>query len=701
MKNLPLPINSEVYQRLNDIKDLRHDAGEAVRRSKEAERTANNADHRSDITNKRLTEAIKDGDQLAETQAARVNGVTGEVSDTLPDRLDDDYRYVTNGLNQIYKDIGDKALFDTVNWSADNLTGVSISLLFWLQRRMVDISLPPYNARIGDRLSEEEDQSDIINQALRDLRDQGGGAVYIPKGVLWVSKPVIMYSDTAIFGNGPTNSFIKARSDANIPSEQGLVQTADFQKDRGVWDYYEPYPVGLHMGIGIANICIDGNKANVLASTGNGICVYGGRWTFHSLSVINTVEHGIWTECGRPDRGSMAGDDFDHYLNMHESTAEQIMISGAGKHGWLYRGPNDTYINNIQIKACGWSAFVQDSGSKIFTAGLKLGNIHYYVCNQRNDNPIPWDFYSLASVRWEMMYCDTPIKHGIYLGGNASQPGLCKQIKRNRYTDHESIGLMVDALAVQGGSFYISNEMERDNGKDGINVWITDKASRCQLDVSIYGADSSNTRSEGIRIDGSNNQINLILDNFRNNPLSRGLIIKGNNNKVEGIIRRCASAVIFDDASGPISGNMLDLVLTGNLRDITQQNVYSNNVLQYYSDRVDAHVIDSKTFIKQGNLKNKNWASTISIDANHDDNINVILQGATTIGNPTNPRVGARLKVRLYVGENGGFPVYWGHTFRTTWTNPTDLTQIKSKRAHIEFEYIGDYWEQISYQSWY
>lgn len=116
MKPLPITINDEVYKRLNDIKDLRHDAGEAVRRSKDAEETANDANHRSDITNKRLNEALKEGNQLAEVQAGRVNGVTGEVFETLPDRLDVDYGFTTTKITKNQQDIESRG-YD-IRWGA-------------------------------------------------------------------------------------------------------------------------------------------------------------------------------------------------------------------------------------------------------------------------------------------------------------------------------------------------------------------------------------------------------------------------------------------------------------------------------------------------------------------------------------------------------------------------------------------------------
>lgn len=103
--NLQTPINRQIRARLNKIDDIHELSMESDARSKEAKESADLSAHKSDVTAKQLTEALREGDQPAEVQAARVNGVTGEVAETLPARLDKDYAETTAQLAQTHEEI--------------------------------------------------------------------------------------------------------------------------------------------------------------------------------------------------------------------------------------------------------------------------------------------------------------------------------------------------------------------------------------------------------------------------------------------------------------------------------------------------------------------------------------------------------------------------------------------------------------------
>ncbi|MGG1594913.1 hypothetical protein [Terribacillus saccharophilus] len=84
-------IGAEIRQRLNDISDLKTISQNAEEVSQIAKQDSYQALSKSDVTQKQLDEAIKSGNQPAETQQARVNGVTGESYDLLYKRLDTDF----------------------------------------------------------------------------------------------------------------------------------------------------------------------------------------------------------------------------------------------------------------------------------------------------------------------------------------------------------------------------------------------------------------------------------------------------------------------------------------------------------------------------------------------------------------------------------------------------------------------------------
>lgn len=545
----------------------------------------------------------------------------------------------------------------------------------------------------------EWDWQPAIQFAIEYVRSLGGGKVYGPRGIFGVMRPVITYSNITLKALDDYLTVFKALDDAVIGENEGVIQTADFLPDRNAWNYYEPYPEGIHMNVKIDNIVIDGNRHN--RRTGNGICIYGGAWKLN-VSVINCRGHGIWTECGMIGSSTL-GDDWDDYINMHESYAGNVKISNCDKRGWYFKGPNDTYIHKLTVKGAGWAAFYQEKEGKSFAGGLKIGELHYYVCNWANDDPDLFSFISKASLRAKQVYNDTPLKNGMLLQGGASHIADVRTYKRNRELNGEYWGLVIDGLGIRIGAYYSANRTEKDGGLDGGDIWIKPGSSRTIISsCSLYGDDTSKTKSIGLLDQGENTIIPaLMIQAYHNNPLSRGLVIGGNYAMITARIKQCYRAITWDDAISPSFGNMIKASLSENTIDFNSQNQYSNNVFEYWSDKMLKHVIDSKTFIKNEGLEDREWSSHIQLDSSKESNISVILRGATTMSAPLHPRRGQEITYRLYVGNDGGYPVYWASIFQTTWRNPADLTQIKTMRAWVTFVYTGESWEQKSYQEWF
>lgn len=87
MSNLPLSINSEIYQRLNDIKDLKELSRIARDRSLSAEEKARLAEIASNLTKKQVEAALAEGDQLKEILMLRVDPETQETLPTAADMV--------------------------------------------------------------------------------------------------------------------------------------------------------------------------------------------------------------------------------------------------------------------------------------------------------------------------------------------------------------------------------------------------------------------------------------------------------------------------------------------------------------------------------------------------------------------------------------------------------------------------------------
>lgn len=157
MKNLPLPINSEVYKRLNDIKDLRHDAGEAVKESKRAAFLADEARQHGEVTRKQVKAALDEGDQLVEVQMLRVDPETDKTYDYASLRVD-------AAFNRTTKDLDQRGL----------------------------------NAQRYGAKGDGSDDTQVFKHLFDKIKDLGAGTIYVPAGEYIISETIRVYKGTTV-----------------------------------------------------------------------------------------------------------------------------------------------------------------------------------------------------------------------------------------------------------------------------------------------------------------------------------------------------------------------------------------------------------------------------------------------------------------------------------------------------------------------
>ncbi len=116
----------------------------------------------SELTQKQLDEAVKEGNPPEEVQQAHVNGVTGEVHDLLYKRLDEDYRKLSTRINDIV------------------------------------ISVADFGA-VGDGVT---DDSAAINSTIEYVSSLGGGTALLPRGKYLISKKILLLSKVGLDGVG-------------------------------------------------------------------------------------------------------------------------------------------------------------------------------------------------------------------------------------------------------------------------------------------------------------------------------------------------------------------------------------------------------------------------------------------------------------------------------------------------------------------
>ena len=564
------------------------------------------------------------------------------------------------------------------------------------------VNVQSYGAK-GDGITIDS----VAIQSAIDSLSNGGGIVYFPEGVYLVNTNVNVTDNITLRGAGWANTFIKASDNASIPTNTGVVQSKDFLPDRNVWGYYQPYPTGLHMGITIEDITIDGNKEH--QSTGNGLCIYGGKWSLFRVGVINTPDHGIWTECGTPTN-STQGNDLEDFLNMHEATAFQVFISGTGKYGWNFKGPNDSYIENVQIKLTGWSAFSCITGSTFFNGGLKIGTLHAYGTNMANDDPNGYCFDLLSTVMANILYIDSPSKHGFRLG-SASHINRAYVLARNPNASGAYWGAVlegaantINALKINDVFFNITTPI------DGGGIWIKFGSDRNLIkNINMFSQNSTGVVSTGVLIEGNYNKIDGTISNIVSGV---GTTIASTGNDIDLIVRNCNYGFYYRNAvTSAVKENRI--------------NISTLNCTNESLNDVDYAVEDINLISTSGKprhygevvFRNKtefNWleltpvtltsAPTYTLSNNKAVYFTINLNQNSTFAVPTlSTNIGRAIIIRMAQDATGGRTVSFSTAsggFRTSWASPDASPGAPFQRSTITFIWDGAFWVEQSRTPW-
>lgn len=207
----------------------------------------------------------------------------------------------------------------------------------------VNVTAPPFNAR-GDGRS---DDRAAIQAAIHAAANNGGGAVYFPKGVYLIgAEPngiggLQLRSHVTLQGEAPRAVILKLKDGANKtlvygPSEVERLWGSGSADGLQNWS--------------LVNIELDGNRAS--NASGNGVWVYGFKPIIDKLFIGNVAEHAWRTEWG--SAGPLFG---------MEGIIRDVYVETCGKHGFWFAGPHDSTITNVlvvdasQVERAAWDAF--------------------------------------------------------------------------------------------------------------------------------------------------------------------------------------------------------------------------------------------------------------------------------------------------------------------------------------------------------
>jgi hypothetical protein len=476
-----------------------------------------------------------------------------------------------------------------------------------------------------------------------------------------------------------TATYIKPLNSAIFAASQAVVMTAGFTQDANLWNYYEPYPAGLHMGVSIRDLTIDGNRANV--ANANGLMIYGGKWRLDGVGVINTSGHGIWTECGSVG-SSILGDDLDDYLNMHESTAGTIFLSNNDKHGWFYRGPNDSRIDNVQIKISGWAAFYQDDAATINAGGIKIGTLHPYACQcDYADNYM----VVLHDAIVDRLYADSSAKGGVLLKGNQTQINQVLGFLNNQTFAGDYYTVLMQSASNQIGILR-DRANNFGSGAAGGALKISGQYNIVE-NVRLSGAGT--VAATAINITGDNNMIcggGVFGYNMVN---GKGLTLNSSANYIN--LHLASNEVGFNYLNSGKGRNRINLTFQNNTTDTQLTGTISgSDQLKWASDKQTEAVPNIRS-------QSPTFAASYTPDPSLGAFIQIALSGNITIDPPSGlPRAGDELEFRFLQDATGGRTVTWDATFKNSYSNTGNTA---SKELTIRFRYTGIKWMQVGASS--
>lgn len=261
----------------------------------------------------------------------------------------------------------------------------------------------------------------------------GGGTVWVPRGITVLDAPLKLRARVRLLGQGEHQTVLR-----NAPSSPffASIMTDGFEAAQATdyWNYNRGVATGtqvtydeddgLHMGCMVEKLTIDGNKRG--GAKGHGLCIFGGAFNVKNVAIFDCDGNGLWTQCGKPDN-SWQGDAEYCFYNMHESRIEDVDISNVTGHGVLYRGPNDSYMNQVQVKMAKMRGFSFESGANYDAGGLKAGKLHAYSCNGAETVMI-----GIAGMTCDYLCCDAPAAHGLSMWGRDTIIDTVKVFRHNR-----------------------------------------------------------------------------------------------------------------------------------------------------------------------------------------------------------------------------------------------------------------------------
>lgn len=599
--------------------------------------------------------------------------------------------HTENGLSWKYNG---NAWLSVATSNTDSVVATGSTQPRSLSDRFADVINVKDFGAVGDGTTDDTAAIQAAIDSVKGVEPTGGGLVKFSKGIYRTNAPLTVYSNVCLLGDGLTRTYIKPLDSATFSSNQAVIQSKNFETTQGtnIWDYYYPYPEGLAMGVGLRELCVDANRTNV--SNANGVAIYGGKWNFLNLAVINTSEHGIWTEAGIPN-SSTSGDDLHDFINMHEAFSSNIYISNANKHGWLYRGANDSSVGDVQIKTCGWGGFLQESTGNNSVGNLEIRSLHAYSCNC--NHATNGAMVTLANANVQFLYVDASYKNGLLINNSASIIDQVLVLKNNQSNSGDYWGVTIDSPAQI--NCIRNSDVERLSGTDGGLLKINSGGEGSIVgQVRTFQISGTTIAQTGVQLNAPSLIGSFVVDAYDSTG-SKGLVINSDKTNVNIQAKSCIKAVSYETAGR----NQLSLNAKSCTTDIDYVVASSDtdNILVTSTNKGRAELNTGKLISSGLQLRVNTVGSTTSYAPNLDSvsYIKIVpLTNDISFLQPTNPTEGDVLDILLQQDGTGGRNVTWNSIYKTAFSNSGNTAFT---RHHITFVYDGANWVERARTGWF
>lgn len=379
---------------------------------------------------------------------------------------------------------------------------------------------------------------------------------------------------------------------------------------------------------------------------------------------------------------------------MHESTGRDVYICNADQHGWFYRGPNDSAIDNVQVKTCGWAGFYQESTGNNSVGNLEIGSLHAYSCSC--GHAADGAMIDLANANIGFLYSDASLKNGVRFSGSASIVGEIMSLSSNKNNAGAFWGVICD-VACQIGMVRNSETTARTTGTDGGLVQIN-ASSTVVGQIRTVQNPSTTISQVGVEINAQCNIGEIIVEAY-DSASSVGVLV--DSSRVVANINAKNNLLAVDYATAGRNrisiqgeGNTTDIQYTATPSRTDAILVQTDNLSR--SERRVGKIIDTALNLDQTDVAS---ASSYTPDASSASYIKISgLAHNITFGAPTNPTRGDVLKIQVQQDGTGGRTITWNSAYKTGYS---DTGNTAFTRHVITFVYDGTFWVEQSRSGWF